>query len=126
MKLKQQQPGEKEDGLGDFTANTHRCREGALSPWRKEWREGREGVMGRKVQRKHGSGHRKQIFQSPALRKEGREEGGEKRHLHVDMEAARSALGEAGEPQGAPPKGRFICVLPGEKTRGLTLDKGPD
>lgn len=110
--------------MGDFTANTHRRREGALSLCQKEWREGREGVMGRKVQRKHGSGCQKQIFQSPALRREGREEGGEKLHLHVDIEEVRPALVEAGEPQGARPKGRFICVLRGVKMRGITLDKG--
>lgn len=68
------QLGEKEDGLGDFTADTHRRREGALSLWQKEWREGREGVMGRKVQRKHGSGYQKDIpVPSP---EKGRKRGG--------------------------------------------------
>lgn len=68
----------------------------------------------------------RKIFQSPALRREGREEGGEKLHLHVDMEEVKPALVEAGEPQGVRPKGRFICVLRGEKTRRITLDKGHD
>lgn len=113
MKETQQQPGEKEDGLGDFIANTHRCREEALSPWRKEWREGREGVMGRKVQRKHGSGHRKQILQSPALRSVGREEGGEKLHLHVDMKAARpgESTGGSGRTSRSPTQ-RKIFLRP--------------